>query len=134
MIRQATPNDITAIKALMQSEPGFWHDSWRNDVLERGLAAADGLAFVWDEAGQILGFVCANDLGFRAYLNELIVVRKARTRGIGTRLVQKVEQELRSRGCAILISDVWRDAVGFYRALGWSEPDVTLLRKKLLDE
>ena len=131
MIRQATPNDIPTIKALMQSEPGFWHDSWRSDVLERGLAAADGLAFVWDEAGQILGFVCANDLGFRAYLNELIVAREARARGIGTRLVQKIEQELRSRGCATLISDVWRDAVGFYGALGWSEPDVTFLRKKL---
>jgi len=131
MIRQATPNDITAITALMKSEPGFWHDSWRNDVLERGLATADGLAFVWDEAGQILGFVCANDLGFRAYLNELVVAREAKTRGIGTRLVQKIEEELRSRGCAIIIADVWRDAVGFYRALGWSEPDVTLLRKKL---
>jgi len=28
-------------------------------------------------------------------------------------------------------ADVWKDAVGFYRALGWSEPDVILLRKKL---
>ncbi|OGP51487.1 MAG: hypothetical protein A2Y79_08210 [Deltaproteobacteria bacterium RBG_13_43_22] len=131
MIRQATSNDIAAIKALMKSEPGFWDDSWRNDVLERGLAAADGLAFVWDEAGQIVGFVCANDLGFRAYLNELVIAREARTRGIGTQLVQKIEQELRARGCSVLVSDVWRDAVRFYRALGWSEPDATLLRKKL---
>src|SRR4030042_4929999 len=110
MIRQATSNDIAAIKALMKSEPGFWDDSWRNDVLERGLAAADGLAFVWDEAGQIVGFVCANDLGFRAYLNELVIAREARTRGIGTQLVQKIEQELRARGCSVLVSDVWREA------------------------
>ena len=131
MIRQATSNDISAIKVLMKSEPGFWNDSWRDDVLELGFATADGLAFVWDEGGHILGFICANDLGFRAYLNELIVAKEARTRGIGKRLLQKVEEELRHRGCTILISDVWRDAIDFYRTLGWSEPDATLLRKKL---
>jgi hypothetical protein len=31
-----------------------------------------------------------------------------------------------------LISDVWRDAVGFYQGLGWSAPGAVLLRKKLL--
>jgi predicted N-acetyltransferase YhbS len=70
MIRQATQNDIPAIKALMQSEPGFWQESWRHDVLERGLVASGGLSFVWDEAGQVLGFACAHDLGFRAYLSS----------------------------------------------------------------
>jgi hypothetical protein len=57
----------------MRSEPGFWQDSWREDVLERGLDASGGLAFVWEEGGQILGFICAHDLRFRAYLSELIV-------------------------------------------------------------
>jgi predicted N-acetyltransferase YhbS len=131
MIRQAIPDDIPAIRTLMRSEPGFWHESWRNDTLERVLAAADGLAFVWEDGGRILGFVSAHDLGFRAYLSELIVAREDRTRGIGTRLVQKVEEELRPRGCSILISDVWKGAKGFYKALGWSQPDVILLRKKL---
>jgi hypothetical protein len=30
----------------MKSVPGFWHKEWRRDVLERGIAAAEGLAFV----------------------------------------------------------------------------------------
>ena len=64
MIRKAKQSDIPAIKSLMQSEPGFWQDSWRGDVVERGIAASDGLAFVWDEAGQIVGFSCVHDLGF----------------------------------------------------------------------
>jgi len=134
MIRQATQDDIPAIKALMQSEPGFWQDSWRDDVLERGLAAAGSLAFVCVEAGQLVGFVCANDLGFRGYLNELIVAKFGRSKGIGRQLVQQVEQELQARGCALVISDVWRDAEGFYKSLGWTEPDVVLLRKRLDDE
>jgi predicted N-acetyltransferase YhbS len=128
MIRQAAKNDIPAIRALTQSEPGFWQDSRRDDVLERGLAASDGLSFVWEEAGQVLGFVCAHDLGFRAYLSEFIVKSSERSHGVGTKLIERVQQELAVLGCAVLISDVWHDAEEFYKSLGWSEPDVKLLR------
>lgn len=86
MIRSVTKEDIPNIRKLMESEPGFWQESWRYDVLERGLDSAGGLAFVWEETGQILGFVCAHDLGFRGYLSELIVAKSARNRGIGKHL------------------------------------------------
>ena len=132
MIRSVTKEDIPNIRKLMESEPGFWQESWRYDVLERGLDSAGGLAFVWEETGQILGFVCAHDLGFRGYLSELIVAKSARNRGIGKHLVQQVEQKLAARGCNILISDVWEDSVRFYKLLGWSEPDIMLLRKPLV--
>ena len=115
----------------MQSIPGFWDEAWRPDVLERGIAAADGLAFVYEERAGIVGFVCAHDLGFRAYLSELVVAGSAQSQGIGTQLVQRVEAELVARGCAVLIADVWRDAEHFYRALGWEPPPVILLRRKL---
>lgn len=131
MIRSATHNDIQAIKSLMQSVPGFWNDSWRGDVLERGLDSSLGLAFVYDEGEKVVGFICAHDLGFRAYLSELVVAEEVRGRGIGQQLVRKVESELIARGCTILISDVWRDAEGFYRSLGWSSPEVMLLSRQL---
>jgi ribosomal protein S18 acetylase RimI-like enzyme len=131
MIRSATREDVPAIKELMRTEPGFWQDAWRHDVVERGIESAGGLAFVWQEAGQVLGFVCAHDLGFRAYLSALVVSERARSRGIGKRLVQHVEESLHERGCAILIADVWRNAAGFYQSLGWSEPEAVLLRKKV---
>jgi hypothetical protein len=44
MIRQAINNDIINIRELMQSEPGFWQDSWRTDVLEIAMNTSDGLA------------------------------------------------------------------------------------------
>jgi len=131
MIRPAIKSDLTGIKQLMRSEPGLWQDSWREDVLERALDATHGLAFVWEERAQILGFVCAHDVGFRGYLSELIVAASSRCRGIGRRLVEHVERELKSRDCTVLISDVWRGAETFYRSLGWSKPDVVLLRKNL---
>jgi len=103
MIRVATREAITKIRELMESEPSFYHKDWR---LERGIDSADGLAFVWDDNGQVIGFACAHDLGFRAYLSTLIVTRSARDKGIGKRLVQHIEDELKSRGCKVLISDV----------------------------
>ncbi|HKA53195.1 MAG TPA: GNAT family N-acetyltransferase [Candidatus Binatia bacterium] len=131
MITQATFQHVPAIRSLMQSVPGFWDKSWRPDVIKRGIAAANGLALVYEDNSNVLGFVCAHDLGFRAYLSELVVAGGARSRGIGTQLVQCVETELVTRGCAVLIADVWRDAERFYRALGWEPPPVVLLRKKL---
>ena len=53
MIGIATEADVPKIKALMQEE------------------------------GEILGYPCGHDLGFRAYLSDLIVAKSARNRGIG---------------------------------------------------
>ena len=131
MIRVATQEDIPQIVELMESEPGFWHEDWRKDALERGINSADGLAFVWEENGQIVAFTCAHDTGFLAYLNVLIVSSSSRSKGIGRMLIQHIENNLASQGCNVLISDVWKGAVGFYKSLGWSEPDVVLLRKRL---
>ena len=131
MIREAKQDDIPAIRAIMKAEPGFWQDAWRADVLERGLKAASGLAFVLVENDEIVGFICGHDLGFRAYLSELVAVKACRDRGIGKQLVAHLESELALRGCAVLIADVWKDARGFYESMGWSAPDVILLRKKV---
>lgn len=134
MIRQVAQCDIVSIKELMKSETGFWKQTNRPDVLEIELSSARDLAFVWEENGHILGFVCAHDLGFRAYLSELIVSESARGRGIGRNLVEHLQYELQDRKCPVLFSDVWKGAERFYRSLGWSEPDVILLRKKLVNE
>ena len=131
MIRIATESDIPSIRLLMESVPGFWHEGWRDDVLERAIRAADGLAFVWDQGEGTTGFVCAHDVGFLGYLSLLVVAEEVRGRGIGKQLVRRVERGLAARGCASLISDVWKDAEGFYRALGWTSADVVLLRQRL---
>jgi len=131
MIRTATESDIPTIRTLLKSVPGFWHDDWREDVLERGIRTADGLTFVWVDDSEIDGFVCAHDIGFLGYLSTLVVAEDARGREIGKHLVRQVERELAARNCTVLISDVWKDAEGFYRALGWTSPDVILLRQRL---
>jgi N-acetylglutamate synthase-like GNAT family acetyltransferase len=132
MIRTATKEDIPEIVELMKSEPGFWPDNPPKDVLERAIDSVDCLAFLWEENEQVIAFASAHDVGFLAYLSTLIVAGPARNKGIGKKLIQHIENELTARGCNTLISDVWKNAVGFYKSLGWSEPDEVLLRKKLI--
>lgn len=131
MLRDAIHSDIPNIRSLMQTSSGFWQPWWSEDTIAQAIRTANGLAFVWEHDSQIVGFVCAHDLGFRAYLSELIVDVGVRRKGIGTRLVQAIEEVLRSRGQRVLISDVWHDSEPFYRSLGWLPPDVVLLRQRL---
>jgi predicted N-acetyltransferase YhbS len=131
MIREANASDIMAIRALMQSVPGFWQQRWSDETIAAAIESAQGLAFVWEDNSRTLGFVCAHDLGFRAYLSELVVDESARGQGIATRLVRAVEEALGGSGQQILIADVWREAEPFYRSLGWEAPDAVLLRQRL---
>jgi ribosomal protein S18 acetylase RimI-like enzyme len=131
MIREAITSDVPSIRALMQAVPGFWQPWWSSETVADAIRSACGLAFVWEDDRQILGFACAHDLGFRAYLSELVVDSRQRHHGIGTCLVQAVEEALRSRNQRVLIADVWRDAEPFYKALGWEPPKAVLLRQQL---
>ena len=115
----------------MQSVPGFWQSWWSDATIAAALRSADGLAFVWEDNSQILGFVCAYNLGFRAYLSELVVNAAVRHAGVATRLVQAVEESLVANGQHVLIADVWREAEAFYRSLGWGPPEAVLLRHRL---
>ena len=131
MIRTASTSDIPQIERLMRSEPGFWNEEWPADVLHKAIHASDGLGFVWEEQGTICGFICAHNLGFRGYLSELIVSKEARGKNVGAQLVQRIEDELRSQGCPVVIADVWKSAEAFYRKAGWNPPDVILLAKRI---
>lgn len=131
MIRKAKESNVKEIESLMKSVDGFWDESWRKDVVRRGIIASNGLSFIYEKKGEVLGFACAHDVGFRGYLSELIVSPKMQGKGIGRKLLRMVESKLQERGCKVLISDVWKNSEMFYKKLGWSRPGVTLLRKKL---
>ena len=115
----------------MQNVPGVWQPWWSDKTLADAIQSAEGLAFVWEDNPRILGFVCGHDLGFRAYLSELVVAHSVSRQGIGTRLVHAVEEALERRSQRVLVADVWRDAEPFYRSLGWDAPDAILLRQRL---
>lgn len=131
MIREASTADLGAVQALMKSVDGFWDESWRADALDRAIGSADTIALIHQAESEIDGFICAHDLGFRAYLSELVVAPHARGLGTGSQLPAEIESRLAARGCSVIVADVWRDAEAFYRARGWTPPSVILLRKRL---
>jgi len=109
----------------------MWNESWPPNVLDRALSSTDAIAVVHDAGEGIDGFACAHDLGFRAYLSELVVAPDAQRRGLGTQLLSEIERQLADRGCPVVVADVWKDAERFYRANGWDPPSVVLLCKRL---
>lgn len=115
----------------MQSIMGVWQPTWRPDSVQRSIAAADGLAFVAVEHGQILGFICGHDLGFRAYLSEFAVAEPRQRSGIGSALLGRFESALAQRGCQLVVADVYPPAEPFYRAHGWASPAAILLSHPL---
>lgn len=131
MIRVARTSDVGGIRTLMRSVAGSWDDAWRDDVLERALGSPETIALVHSDGERIDGFVCAHDLGFRAYLTELVVSPSTQGEGIGGRLLDEIERRITQRGCSALIADVWREAEGFYRSHGWTPPPLVLLRRRL---
>lgn len=131
MIRIASNSDIDAIRDLMKSVAGLWDDNWRTNVLERALGSSETVSLVHQDGDTIDAFLCAHDVGFRAYLSAFVVSPTSQRQGLGSRLLLELERRLVERGCSIVIADAWRDAERFYRSHGWTPPPVVLLRKRL---
>lgn len=126
-IRPATITDSVAVTTLLRSVSGVWQTDWRSDAVERSIAAADGLAFVAVEQAQVIGFISAHDLGFRAYLSELVIAESRQRSGLGTALLREVESTLAKRGCQLIVADTYPPAEPFYRQCGWAAPSGILL-------
>ena len=126
-IRQARAADFTAVEVLLRSTAGVWQPTWRSDAVQRALLSSDGLAYVAENDGVLIGFVCAHDTGFRAYLSELVVTESHHRCGVGSALMAAVHKGVAQRGCKLVVADIYPPAVPFYRRLGWREPQAALL-------
>jgi putative acetyltransferase len=128
-IRRADPEDAGAIWAshraavLGLTAPEYtadqlaaWLDvspeDFRAAMLERG-----ELFFVADASGEFIGFAAVR--GDEA--SAVYVRPDAVRRGIGTRLLDAVEREVRARGGGAVTCEASLNAVPFYLANGWVE-------------
>ena len=132
-IRTARLADTPSVEFLLRSVPGVWQSSWRNDSVQRALLASDGLAFVAEEDGTLIGFACAHDVGFRAYLSELVVTESHQRQGVGSALLVAVQRAVAERGCKLLVADIYPPAAPFYHRLNWREPRASLLCRDIVD-
>jgi len=97
MIRSAKSSDEAEIKTLLVSTPSVWQDRWRDNTISVAIESAGELALVALKNDKIVGFSCAHDTGFRAYLSKMVVAESEQGKGIGSMLLKKTEEMLTDR-------------------------------------
>lgn len=109
-----------------RNEPGF--------LLERKLAQDDGLVFVADDDGVVVGAVAVGYDGVRGWIHHLATDPARRGEGIGTALMRAAEAELTARGCPkinLQVRNTNTSVIGFYEALGYSVDPATSMGLRL---
>ncbi|HYG70336.1 MAG TPA: GNAT family N-acetyltransferase [Anaeromyxobacteraceae bacterium] len=127
-IRRATPEDAEAIWSThrtsvlgltapeyTQDQIAAWLDLTPDDF--RASMARGELFFVAESAGDVLGFAAVRGDEARAVYVRPDAVR----RGIGTRLLDAVEREVRAGGGTAVTCEATLNAVPFYLANGYVE-------------
>ena len=121
-IRRERRSDIPAREALLDAAFGASRFAKAAERLREGRVAADGMAFVAIEHGQLVGTVrlwqVSAGRGRPALLlGPLAVAADARKRGIGTALMRHALRQARRQGCraVLLVGDA-----PFYGRFGFS--------------
>jgi len=134
-VRDARGEDWAGVAALLAElgRPavlGEENEADHRAAFEAYLARPETAALVVEDGGEIVGFC---DLEFRRRLNflrsqawipDLIVAERARSRGVGKALLDRAEELAEERDCwsLTLESATWRtDAHRFYLREGWAQ-------------
>lgn len=138
-VRNARPEDLPAILRLIE-ELGETDSPGPAATVEHARSALEHpalLILVAEEGGAVIGFLSATvrpnlyhgaDAG---HVDELVVERSIRARGVGTALLQEFLERMRARGAAEVSIGVLPENEGaarLYRRLGFTE-EVRLLEQ-----
>jgi len=115
----------------------FGYDAPHNDpqlALERKVASNDGLLFVAEEDGSVVGTVMGGYDGHRGWIYSLAVKPEYRKMEIGSSLIQAILEELKQRGCLkvnLQVLGANKEVIEFYRKNGFAIEDRISMGKKL---
>lgn len=137
LIRPFERPDTNAVVALWErcglTRP--WNDP-RRDV-ERKLAVQPELFVVGEQDGRVVASAMAGYDGHRGWVNYLAVDPDLRHRGLAAAIMAHLERELTALGCpklSLLVRDGNEDALGFYRAIGYTVDPVAALGRRLIQD
>ena len=134
-VRRYRDTDEDAIAALWTKV--FRHDEPHNDPLvsiKRKTARDPDLFLVATEDSRVIGTVMGGYDGHRGWIYSLAVDERERHKGIGSVLMDKIEQELRMHGCLKVNLQVVGSNSGvieFYKGIGFSVEDRVSMGKRL---
>jgi GNAT superfamily N-acetyltransferase len=127
MIRLGIPADLAAAASVYR-RASLSDASYRDNLLthpEYLILGPEGLAegrtYVAEEDGSLAGFATWAEAGGTVELEDLFVDPDYMRRGIATALVARIAEVLRARGVRRLEVTANPDALGFYRAAGFTE-------------
>lgn len=136
-IRPFQPSDEAAVVALWEecrlTRP--WNDP-RKDIA-RKLAVQPELFLVGVVDGDVVASVMAGYEGHRGWVNYLAIAPRLRGKGFGRALMQHVEEALQQRGCPkinLQVRESNREAIEFYRHLGYLQDESVSLGKRLIPD
>ena len=120
--------DYTKVRALWETS-GTGIRLRRSDSfeeIEKKLQRDPDLFLVAETAGRIVGTVLGGFDGRRGMMYHLAVTGGYRNRGIGSMLVDKLEEILLAKGCLryyLLVTKDNQEAIRFYEGRGWKRMD-----------
>jgi GNAT superfamily N-acetyltransferase len=140
-IRKAEKRDVPAIADILRGLSWFEHLAAETPAetqvhvgRELALCQSDDSHLVLvaeDASGEVVGYVSIHWLpylihaGPEGYISELFIQENARGQGIGSRLLEKAEEEANRRGCSrlTLLNMRQRESYRreFYAKRGWEE-------------
>lgn len=126
-VRFCTKQDISLIATV---EKTCFADFWTENTLEEEFAETRFFAFLAEEEGELLGYVCGSSLYEDSELLRIAVLPQHRGKGIGKRLAQAMCDEAKTRGAERVFLEVRfgnLSAVKLYEGCGFAK---TRLRKK----
>ena len=102
--------------------------------IARKLAFGDGLFWLAERGGRLVGTAMAGYDGHRGWLYSVGVHPEARSAGVGARLVAEAERALAALGCPKVNLQVLAEngaAQAFWRSLGYRQEAVASFGKRL---
>jgi ribosomal protein S18 acetylase RimI-like enzyme len=137
VLREFTfPSDYSQVISLWKNAgPGIHlRRSDERDEIAKKLKRDSDLFIVAELNGLIIGSVLGGFDGRRGMVYHLAVEDSYRKKGIGTVLMNELENRMKQRGCIrsyLLVTRDNLDAIRFYENTGWEQMDLLIYGKDL---
>ena len=126
---------VVDLWTLVEPDPSPWNIP--ADDIARKLRVQRELFIVAEIDGELVGTAMGGWDGHRGWVYSVVVSPEHRREGVGTALMKRVERDLAFMGCHKLNLQVRgsnREAVEFYKSLGYSTEDRVSMGKRLEED
>lgn len=136
--RTFVTEDITEVLRMWNETSGVrLHENGEDSEsgIRQCILRNEGLSFVAEKDGGIVGAVLNGQDGRRGYIYHLVVKENHRKQGIASQLLALTEQKMCSLGIhklALFVLDENEGAQEFYKTIGWNEVNEARTYSKLI--